>query len=263
MLTANTAILENMNVYALLDSVGEGLIFADNDFKIIWFNQTARGILKKVGPFVGIENPDTFIGYDLQKFHGERQQRILINGPFPHKGQIKLFNRFTAQIVVDRLKDHENNETGFVLTWRDVTEYENVIEEGKTLMEEMYTPIIGTALDAALLIALTGTLTEARMESMNTKILQEASRRNADYAMFDFTGIGEIFEESISGQLNQIVESLRLMGTDSIFVGLSPKLVQHITLNGIEINVRTFQSFKQGIQYIWKEKGYQLQKISD
>lgn len=262
-MTNKTTILENMNVYALLNSIGEGLIFADNDFNIIWFNDTARRILEKIGPYVGMEDPQDFIGYNIQKFHGERQQNILANGPFPHSGQIKLFNRYTAQIVVDRLRDHENQETGFILTWRDVTEYENVIEEGKALLEEMYTPIIGTALDSALLIALTGTLTEDRMENMKEKILQETSKRHADYIIFDFTGIGETFEETISFHLNQIVEALRMMGTESIFVGLNPKLVQHITLNGIALNVRTFQSFKQGIQFIWKEKGYQLQKISD
>ncbi|MDQ0859193.1 hypothetical protein [Bacillus sp. V2I10] len=54
-----------------------------------------------------------------------------------------------------------------------------------------------------------------------------------------------------------------MMGAESIFVGLNPKLVQHITLYSFALKVRTFQSFKQGIHFIWKEKGYQLQKISD
>lgn len=156
---------------------------------------------------------------------------------------------------MDKLSNLQGEQTGFVLTWRDVTEYEDVIEEGKALLEEMYTPIIGTALDSALLIALTGTLTEERMEKMKEKILKEAAERRAEYMIFDFTGISETFDETIAFHLNQIAEGLRLMGTVSIFAGMNPKLVQHITHQGYILNVKTFQSFKQGIFISGKKKG--------
>lgn len=258
----SSSILEDMNVYSLLDRIGEGLIFADDEYRIIWINHAAKEILSKVGPLAGMADPEAFIGFDIRHFHGKKQNDILQNGPFPHSAQIRLFNRFTAKIVVDKLTNLQGEQTGFVLTWRDVTEYENVIEEGKALLEEMYTPIIGTALDSALLIALTGTLTEERMEKMKEKILREAAERRAEYMIFDFTGISETFDETIAFHLNQIAEGLRLIGTESIFAGMNPKLVQHIIHQGYILNVKTFQSFKQGIFYIWKEKGYALNKIT-
>ncbi|WP_223699853.1 STAS domain-containing protein [Sutcliffiella deserti] len=252
---------KEMNVIKLLDSIGESLIFADKNQDIRWFNQPARELLTTIGPYVKMDNPDDFIGINLSLFHGPRQTKIIEEGNFPHKAQIKLFNRFTANIVVDMVHNNTGNLTGYILTWKDVTDFEQELLYQQTQLKSLYTPIIGTAIDSVLLVAMTGILSEERMQYTKDAILMACAERKAEYIIFDFTGIVDDFGEAVVFHLDQVAEALKLMGSEAVFVGLNVQFVQEMVKKGLTMQVKTFQSFKQGIQYIWKEKGYKLVKI--
>ncbi|WP_226666630.1 STAS domain-containing protein [Metabacillus litoralis] len=256
-----TEIFKHINIESLLNSVGESLIFADKDYQIVWINDHARALLSKVGPYINVNNPNEFIGMNLNSFHGKRQMDIVQNGPFPYKTTIRLFNLFTATIIVDQLKSANGDISGFILTWKDITQHENELEERKRIIEGMYTPIIDTAIDSVLLVSLSGVLSEERLEFTKQKLLEAASNNSTDYIIVDFTGIQTILEEDIAFQLNQLVEALTLMGVETIFVGLNPKIVHNIVKMGIQLNAKTYKSFKQGVNYVWKQKGYELKKL--
>jgi anti-anti-sigma regulatory factor len=261
MMTNNIEMFKDLNVLRLLDSIGESLIFADEHQYIRWMNGSAKELLAKIGPFVKINDPEDFIGVNLSKFHGPRQEGILAGETFPHTAQIKLFNRFSAKIVVDKIFSETGEFSGYILTWKDVSDYQQELEVQQNMLKSLYTPIIGTAIDSVLLVALTGLLTEERMQYTKDTILIACGERKAEYIIFDFTGIVDEIDEVVVFHLDQIAEALRLMGSEAIFVGLNAQFVHQMIRKGLKVRVKTFQSFQQGIQYVWSKMGYQLVKI--
>lgn len=257
----NMEIFKDLNVLRLLDSIGESLIYADKNQYIRWMNGTAKKLLARIGPFVKIEDPEDFIGQNLSMFHGPRQNEILTNGKFPHAAQIRLFNRFSAKIVVDKVYNESGEFAGYILTWKDVSDYQQELEIQQNMLKSLYTPIIGTAIDSVLLVALTGLLTEERMQYTKDAILIACAEKKAEYVIFDFTGIVDGIEEVAVFHLDQIAEALRLMGSEAIFVGLNAQFVQQMIRKGLNVRVKTCQSFKQGIHYVWSKMGYKLVKI--
>ncbi|WP_078380377.1 STAS domain-containing protein [Sutcliffiella halmapala] len=257
----NIEMFKDVHLLKLLDSIGESIIFADDKQYIRWINSSAKEILSKIGPYLNIHTPEEFIGVNLSKFHGPRQDAILAKGIFPHNAQIKLFSRFSAKIIVDQVLNEKNEPTGYILTWKDVTDFEEELQNQQKILKSLYTPIIGTAIDSVLLVALTGLLTEERMQYTKDSILLACAQKKAEYIIFDFTGIVNDVDEVIVFHLDQIAEALKLMGSEAIFVGLNAQFVQQMIRKGLSIRVKTCQSFKQGVQYVWKKKGYQLVKI--
>lgn len=250
----------SIDIPTILNTVGESIIVADTDFHICWFNKSAHHLLKRVGPSVHIHNPEEFIGLNLSRFHGQKQRQILEEGPLPHEANIKLFNKFSANIYVDEIKNKEGIRVGYILTWKDVTEFEDKIQGSTKALKSLYTPIIDTTMDCAIMVALTGVITEDRMQHIKDSILIGCAKKQAEYVLFDFTGIQEEVEDSVVYHLDQVACALRIMGSEAIFVGLKENLVTQFITNGLTINVKTFQSFKQGMFYVFDQKGYELKQ---
>lgn len=255
-------VFEHQETLTVLNAVGENLLVADKTFTIVWMNETAKELMKIVGEHVGINDPDGFIGQSVTRFHSERAQEILKQGPFPHRADIMLFERYAASIVVDVHRSNEGEIKGYILTWKDVTSYEEERKAEQRRMEELYTPVIETANRVSLLIPLTGSLDRHRVEKMTDKVLREVGRRNSRFVILDFTGISHVAGDNLDIQLDKLTRALRLMGVETLYVGFPIAIVQSFVRNGLEITARSFPSFKEGIQYVWKKCGYQLQKIT-
>ncbi|MCP3764625.1 hypothetical protein NLX67_19985 [Domibacillus sp. A3M-37] len=253
-------ILDKVNTYQLLNKIDENIFITNADQQIIWINERAKELLLKVGPFVKMPNPNDFIGMNISRFHGEKQMKILREGPFPHVARITLFKRFAASIMVDEIKEETGRRCGFILTWKDVTEYEDIIKEGKELLQEIDAPILNTIIDSVNLVPVTGRLTAERLETMQIKSLTYCSEHRTTTMIFDFTSFQYSLEPFEVVGLRNLVNALGLMGVQVFFVGIGAKMAQSIVQKQISFDVPTFQSFKQGLQHIMKQKGYKLVK---
>ncbi|MBS2969236.1 STAS domain-containing protein [Metabacillus sp. KIGAM252] len=248
--------LEGVNTIELLNRVGESLILTDDELNISWFNECARDLLNTVAPHINLADANSFLGVNLKSFHRADQIRIIEHGPLPYTSTIHLFQTFSAHIVVDRLPESR----GYILTWKDVTDYEKELLSGRKLMEELYTPIIGTMLDHTFLAAITGFLSEHRIEHMTEKILSFAGANQAEYMLFDFSEMYSVPDEAVIDKLEQLVQALNLMGTEAICVGLKPDMARQMISRGYGLSIKAFPSFKQGISYVWEKLGYTLVK---
>ncbi|AZB43172.1 STAS domain-containing protein [Bacillus sp. FJAT-42376] len=245
-----------VNPFELLNSVGEALILTDNELNIIWFNEYSANLLNTIAPHMKLPAGDSFLGMNLKSFHSPEQIDKIENGPLPYTSSIQLFQTFSARIVVDRLPENR----GFILTWKDVTDYENELRSGREMMEELYTPIIGTMLERTFLVAVTGFLSEQRIEHMTEKILLFSGKNQAEHMLFDFSEMYSVPDESVIYKLEQLMEALKLMGTEAICVGLKPGMAQQMISRGYGFSTKAFSSFKQGIGYVWKKEGVTLVK---
>lgn len=245
----------------LLNAVGENIFICDNTFTIIFINQYAEQLIRRLSPFTGLLSKEDFIGRNISEFHrsnGSRQRGILENGPFPYTSTI-LFHTYTASIVINTFH-FSDDATGYMLTWKDVTDYEEELNKGQSMMEEMYAPIIKTILDDVLLMTITGSLSEDRLQKIKEKALYESSDKQASFMVIDFTGMTSLDEGYIVRDLETISQSLALLGTEVIYTGLSTTLVRQIVSQGTKIKNETFATYNQAIRHICKLKGYQLIK---
>lgn len=255
--------LDAIDTHQLLNKINENILIANEEYKIIFINDSALKLLGQIGPYVGITDPKEFIGRNLGEFHGSRQQKILAGGNFPHYASITLFNKFSAEIMVDRLNDNEGNKSGFILTWKDVTEFEETLEENRKQLQILDMPVIPLSVDTAVLVPVMGRLTEDRLDLLGKKILSHSAQQGNQFVIFDFTGVSEELDASNAFRLQQVINALKLMGVQSIYVGIRPEMAKSIVLNGLLVDVPTFNTFVHGIRYVWKETGFDLVKIKE
>ena len=246
----------------LLNAVGENIFICDEQMSIIFINGYADHLIRRLSPFTGLSSKEEFIGRNIADFHpanGAHQKEILSNGPFPFSSTIVLFKKYTAKIVINPFQLADGSK-GFILTWKDVTKYEEELTKGQSMMEEMYAPIIKTILDEVLLMPITGSLSEDRLHKIKEKALHESSKQQASYMVIDFTGMTSLKEDYIVKELEIISQSLALLGTEVIYTGLSTTIVREIVSQGTKIKNETFATFNQAIHHICKVKGYHLIK---
>ncbi|WP_110928668.1 STAS domain-containing protein [Bacillus massiliglaciei] len=135
------------------------------------------------------------------------------------------------------------------------------IQESQTVIEELSTPIVQTVLYDVLLVPVIGRINEERMNSMIPKVLQKSSEISAETVIVDFSGITHVTDEHLFFFLVQMNGALKLMGTETIYVGFNPELVRKITENDMVANFKTFLSFSQAMNHLFKQRGLALQPL--
>lgn len=243
----------------LFDSIGENIFVCNNDFFIIWVNKYADKLIEKIGSYIKITKREELIGRHIKDFHVNpaKQEYILTNVPFPYETTINLFNKFTAGIVVNPFMIH-NKQEGYVLTWKDVTEFAENEKRNKKLLEELYTPIIETPIDHVYMIPIVGTLTDDRLRIMKETVMIECGKRKGEIFIIDFTGVTGLTVNSYLYELESLAEGLGLMGAKLMIAGMSAELVQNLIQRNISVNARTFGSFKQAMNDVLSIKNGKL-----
>lgn len=252
---------QSEETYQLLNAVGENIFICDDQLMIIFINRYADKLIHHLSPFTGLSSKEDYIGRNIAEFDrgGNCKRTILENDSFPNTSRIIFFNKYTAKIAISPFT-FNNGSTGYMLTWKDVTDYEEEIHKGHSMMEEMYAPIIKTLLDDVLLMPITGFLSEDRLHKIKEKALYESSDKQASYMVIDFTSVTSLDDEYIVAELEIISQSLALLGTEAIYTGLSTTLVRQIVNQGTKIKNETFATFNQAMHHICKSKGYKLVK---
>ncbi|WP_078596029.1 STAS domain-containing protein [Evansella clarkii] len=144
-------------------------------------------------------------------------------------------------------------------------------ERNKQYQNEIYelsTPIIPSIVPNTILVPLMGKLTSERLEHIQEKLVNNIHKQSADTVLIDFTGISSYGVEEnmeydfLMGQIHNLVDSLRLMGAETLFVGLSPKLVQKLVSSNVrgltELNAHA--TFRTGLQYLLDKKGLEIRE---
>ncbi|PPA69263.1 STAS domain-containing protein [Jeotgalibacillus proteolyticus] len=136
------------------------------------------------------------------------------------------------------------------------------VEELETTIQELSAPIISSIIPDTILVPLLGQLSDYRFNHIQTKILQGCQNREIEHVVIDFTGIsyGDLDEngfEVLSKQIDDLTSALKLMGTEALYVGFKPVLIQkmvefgHLNLSSMQ----AFSTFKSALQYLMGKKG--------
>lgn len=96
-------------------------------------------------------------------------------------------------------------------------------------------------------------------EELLEKTLQNLPTHRAECAVLDFTGINSNFTEQTASLIERIGASASLRGTETILVGLSPKVSMSVIKSGIDLSTfNCFQTLEHGIHYALAQKGKRI-----
>ncbi|PSL40451.1 anti-anti-sigma regulatory factor [Planomicrobium soli] len=239
---------EPISLLHALDHIGETIIIADNSYTIRWMNSEACRLLSEVVPLFGIADCQALIGMNMDSFHKqpERQKRLMEGLNDTHRSRISIRNEFVTDIVITPIKNSENAIEGYIVMLMDVTTQAEEQKRNEKLIKELSIPIL-SVWEKTIALPLIGEFDKDRSDQLLATVLAECSKKGIEHVLVDLSGITE-FENQIRYQIQMLTDSLKLIGTDCILVGISPKLAMSIVSLGSK--TKTFSTAYEGLKYI-------------
>jgi rsbT co-antagonist protein RsbR len=151
--------------------------------------------------------------------------------------------------------DYENE---IQLLKAKIASYEKIILETSA-------PIIPSIVENTILVPISGHTGQDRFNLIRTRVLDYVGiHRSTVCAVFDFTGVGlkdiEEYDFNILAlEINQLNNTLKLMGVRPIFVGFNPRIVREIVSAGIHLEIETYVNFRTSLAVLLNETGNSLQ----
>ena len=131
---------ENMRIRSALDRCQTNVMVADDDYDIVYLNDTLTGMLANAESDIRKDLPQfqagNVIGKSIDTFHKnpDHQRRMLDGLSGTHKTELKIGGRIFA-LIVSPVKDAEQNRIGTVVEWQDITMERSVEAELNTVVQ--------------------------------------------------------------------------------------------------------------------------------
>jgi anti-anti-sigma regulatory factor len=137
---------------------------------------------------------------------------------------------------------------------KKISEQTRVLSE---IIKEISSPIIPVT-DSILVIPLVGKYEELRAEELLNRTLLNLPRYKAEYLILDLTALKGVDQYTLDF-LQKFVKAASLLGTQCIFVGISPELsVQIIERGFTETKIPCFSILQQGISHALDRLGLEI-----
>jgi rsbT co-antagonist protein RsbR len=103
--------------------------------------------------------------------------------------------------------------------------------------------------DGVLLVPLVGQLDAERGQQLTTALLAGVERHRARVAIIDITGVPMI-DTAVARHLIQSTVAARLLGAESVLVGVSPEVAQTLVQLGVDFGMlKTRSNLQAGVAY--------------
>ncbi|WP_078555313.1 hypothetical protein [Bacillus alkalicellulosilyticus] len=261
-MTTGKALLSEETIQTL-NCIHAGIFVANLQHELVWINDVARTILNDMKEDIHITSPDDVIGKHLSEFHSNfahKQRNILEGINMPYSSKISLWGKYTAEISISTLQNLQKETTGYLLVWNDVTVKEEVIKKNQLLLEELSTPIMPTIIDDALLVPLIGSYDQTRFDALQKKLLNACVQGGIDFIVFDFSSMKIIDNDQLVMQIEMLSEAVALVGAEPVYVAFPKDMVKQFVANGVRTNKKVFRTYKVALEYLMKQKGYDIVK---
>lgn len=234
----------------VIESIDENIILADRDYNVQWANPAATSFLQKVASLFGASDENAIIGMNMSHFHRkpEKQRNIMANLTHTHKAVIQIKDVYTAEIIVNPIRNEKKDISGYSILLMDVTERLKEQEEREKIIEDLSVPIL-KIWTSVLAVPLKGALSNERQAILTEQLMEACVRQGAKYVLLDLSGVG-VEDDWMVERLNQLQHGLKLIGTTPITVGISSRLALSLSKIDTRVNWKTFANIEQGIRYI-------------
>ncbi len=126
-------------------------------------------------------------------------------------------------------------------------EYEDKILREK-LLEELLTPCL-EIWENVLLLPLIGSVTSDRAKKAMEAVLLAATSKSTKVVIIDITGV-PLMDTMVANYLIRTVNSLKLVGVESILTGIGPAIAQTVVSLGVDLTfIPTKRTLSEGLKY--------------
>ncbi|ABU56680.1 STAS domain-containing protein [Roseiflexus castenholzii] len=118
-------------------------------------------------------------------------------------------------------------------------------QELSQLILDLSLPVIPVR-DGTVVVPLSGTIDSARAAKLTESVLKTIEQRNVDTVILDITGV-PIVDTQVAQALVRTASAARLMGAETILVGIRPEVAQTLIGLGIHLGLRTAATLQEGL----------------
>ncbi|WP_409305560.1 RsbR, positive regulator of sigma-B [Peribacillus sp. SCS-155] len=242
------ALPEHISLLAALDSIGENVIIADESYNVAWMNSSAASLFQKIAPLYGYSKVHELIGLNMGKFHKNPSYQENIMGKLSryHRARINIKDRFLADIVITPIKDTNEKVVGYVVMLMDVTSKAEEEKKKDRLISTLSVPILNIW-KKTIAVPLIGEFDIERANKSLTSIVTECASAHIEYALVDVSGIAT-YDDIVGNHIQSLYNTLLLIGTNCIIVGITAELA--MSIQSLSIKIPTFGTAYAGLQYI-------------
>jgi rsbT co-antagonist protein RsbR len=141
----------------------------------------------------------------------------------------------------------------------DLAQKAETIEQQRILLQQVSVPVI-QVWEHILLLPLVGMIDSYRAGRILENMLEAIARANAQVLILDVTGV-PLVDTRVASYLLQGVQAARLLGCESVMVGISPHIAQTIVQLGVDFShISTKASLQQGLAYALKRLNFTIRR---
>lgn len=123
------------------------------------------------------------------------------------------------------------------------------IEQQREVIREMSVPVLPVAAKV-LVMPLIGALDSERLTRLQENALQAVQRQSIKHLVLDITGVVVVDSQVAQGFIS-VVRSVRLLGAETMLVGIRPEVAQAMVSLGLELDsISTSATLQEGLQRI-------------
>ena len=140
---------------------------------------------------------------------------------------------------------------------RELEEKARVIDAQRELLNTLASPVI-QIWEGILVAPLMGEIDPERADAMRERVLEAVMRTRARAVLVDITGL-TVTDESLASELLRLVKSVRLIGAETLLVGISPQGAQ--TLASLRVSLgelRSFATLHDGLRAAFQGAGLRV-----
>jgi ABC-type sugar transport system substrate-binding protein/anti-anti-sigma regulatory factor len=129
---------------------------------------------------------------------------------------------------------------------------EKIITTQRQMIHELSSPIIPIS-DAILVLPLIGTIDAVRAQHIMESMLAEITRSHTQFLIIDITGVAMV-DTNVAHHLLQATQAARLLGTQSLLVGITPEVAQTVIQLGVDLSsLAAFSTLQVGLEYAMRQ----------
>lgn len=172
-----------------------------------------------------------FTAYHLNRVDAQRQQD-------EHQFRHHLHERLLAEQTAVQLAEQRLAELQDALTLRD---------QLNTTVRELSSPVL-PVLAGILVMPLIGAIDSERAQLITSTLLESIAQHRAHMIIIDVTGV-PVVDTQVARVLLSAADAARLLGTETMLVGIRPELARTITMLGLDLSHLVMRvDLRSGIQ---------------
>lgn len=160
---------------------------------------------------------------------------------------------FWNDLAIDPFYMAEEGKYYFIGIQKDISkqeEYQDKLKATLSEIDRLSTPLVPIT-ENTFVLPLIGNLTDERFEKITETVTSSVNVNNADYLILDLSGLGT-FNENTSSLIFQLHHLLKLLGTELILTGISPKLAMLAGNSHDLYSLKTYLSVQEAVKHINK-----------